>query len=166
YKIALNIAHCWKWPKEMAQNPTKDIKAYSQGLAPFLGGKADGKDWWMLLIAPVNSHPLKAMAVKLFSIVPHAAKIEMFFSNLGGIGTVKHSWLTIPHIQSLGTLQNHYTCQIYRAAIAMGKSTHCKHAHMHTREEHWPCQRFDSKSCLLFAGDRIQLGFEGKYWRS
>ncbi|KAF8162669.1 ribonuclease H-like domain-containing protein [Crassisporium funariophilum] len=110
YKIALNIAHCWKWPKEMAQNLTKDIKAYSQGLAPFLGGKADRKDWWMLLIAPVNSHPLKAMAVKLFSIVPHAAKIERFFSNLGGIGTVK-------------------------PAIAMGKSTHRKHSHMHTREE-------------------------------
>ena len=135
YRISLDIAKRWKWSKEMAQNLTKNLKAYHNGEAPFIGGIADGKDWWTSLLVDLTSHPLKALAIKLFSIVPHAAEVEHLFSNLGGVQSVKRSRLTIPKMQSFGTLRNHYTRELHEAAIAIGKSTRQKHAHMHTREE-------------------------------
>lgn len=116
----------------MAQNLARDLKVYHNGDAPFNGGKSDGKDWWKSLVVNVNSHPLKALAIKLFSIVPHAAEIERFFSNLGGIQSIKRSNLTIPHMQTFGTLRNHYVRQLHEIAIAAGKPTRRKHAHMHT----------------------------------
>lgn len=88
----------------MAENLTWDLKAYHNGEAPFKGGKSDGKDWWKSLVINVNSHPLKALAIKLFSIIPHAAEVKRFFSNLGGIQSVKQSNLTIPHMQTFRTL--------------------------------------------------------------
>jgi hypothetical protein len=93
---------------------------------------SDAKDWWKSLVVDIKSHPLKALAIKLFSIVPHAAEVERFFSNLGGIQLVKRSNLTIPHMQTLGMLRNHYTQQLHDVAVAAGKPTRRKHAHMHT----------------------------------
>ena len=101
----------------MAENLTQDLKAYHNGEAPFKGGKSDGKDWWKSLVVNVNSHPLKALAIKLFSIIPHAAKVERFFSNLGGIQLVKWSNLIIPHMQTFWTLRNHYVRQLHEIAI-------------------------------------------------
>jgi len=135
YRIALGIVQRWGWMKTMAQNTLKDIKAYHLGEAPFIGGKADGKDWWNSLIAPIASHPLKALAIKIFSIVPHAAEVERFFSCLRGVQSKKQSRLTVSHMQTFGTLRNQYTYEIHQAALASGKSTHRKHAHMHTRAE-------------------------------
>jgi len=83
----------------------------------------------------VTSHPLKALAIKLFSIVPHAAEVERFFSNLGGIQSIKCSRLTIPHLETLGTLRNHYTCQVQEEATKAGKSMRRKHVHMHTQAD-------------------------------
>jgi hypothetical protein len=85
YQISLDIVQHWNWTKEMAKNLTSDLKAYHNGDAPFNGGKSDAKDWWKGLVVNISSHPLKALAIKLFSIVPHAAEVERFFSNLGGI---------------------------------------------------------------------------------
>jgi len=104
YKISLNITSCWGWSKEMATALLRDIKGYFHAQAPFQGGKADGRDWWKSLLVNVTSHPLKALAIKLFSIVPHAAEVKCFFSNLGGIQSVKCSSLMVPHIEMLGTL--------------------------------------------------------------
>ena len=116
----------------MAENLARDLKAYHNGEAPFKGGKSDAKDWWKSLVIDVKSHPLKALAIKLFSIVSHAAEVERFFSNLGGIQSVKCSNLTIPHMQTLGMLRNQYTQQLHNVAVAAGKPTQRKHAHMHT----------------------------------
>ncbi|KAG6835163.1 hypothetical protein H0H93_004320, partial [Arthromyces matolae] len=35
-------------------------------------------------------------------------------------------------MQTLGTLQNHYTCLLHEEALKMGKLTRRKHSHMHT----------------------------------
>ncbi|KAG2360986.1 hypothetical protein BDR07DRAFT_1288367, partial [Suillus spraguei] len=66
--------------------------------APFAGGQADGLAWWENL--PVNSdaHPLKAFAIIILSIVPHAAEVEHLFSELGGMQSAKHCNLS-SHIQ-------------------------------------------------------------------
>lgn len=135
YKISLAIASNWGWSREMATALLRDIKGYFHVQGPFQGGKADGRDWWKSLLVSVASHPLKALAIKLFSIVPHAAEVERFFSNLGGIQSVKRSRLTIPHLKTLGTLRNHYTRQVQEEATKAGKSTRRKHAHMHTQAD-------------------------------
>lgn len=119
----------------MAKNLTSDLKAYHNGLAPFAGGKSDGKDWWTSLLVSISSHPLKALVIKIFSIVPHAAEVERFFSSLGGFQTAKRSRLTIPHMQTFGTLRNDYVQQLQEVAIAAGIFTRRKHAHMHTPRE-------------------------------
>ena len=62
-------------------------------------------------------------------------KSKDFFSNLGGIHSVKWSGLSIPHLKTLGSVRNHYVPQLHEAALAMGKITHQKHAHMHTLTE-------------------------------
>ena len=79
YKISLGIALRWGWLKEMATKLAADIKTYFYAQAPFQGGKGDGRDWWKSLLVNITSHPLKAMAIKLFSIVPHAGEVEQFF---------------------------------------------------------------------------------------
>ena len=38
-------------------------------------------------------------------------------------------------METLGTLRNHYTRQLQEEAINTGKSTHRKHAHMHTQAD-------------------------------
>ncbi|EDR09157.1 uncharacterized protein LACBIDRAFT_326544 [Laccaria bicolor S238N-H82] len=135
YKISLDIASRWGWTKEMATALLRDIKGYFHSHTPFQGGKADGRDWWKSLLMNVTSHPLKGLAIKLFSIVPHVAEVKHFFSNLGGVQSVKHSCLTVPHMETLGTLQNHYTCQLQEDAINTGKSMCQKHTHMHTQAD-------------------------------
>jgi len=77
--------------------------------------------------------PLKALAIKIFSIVPHAAEVERFFSCLGGVQSARQSRLTVSHMQTFGILRNQYTYEIHQAALESGKSTRRKHAHMHTR---------------------------------
>ena len=130
YKISLGIALCWGWSKEMATKLAADIKTYFYAQVPFQGGKGDGRDWWKSLLVNVTSHPLKAI---LFSIIPHAGEVEWFFSNLGGVHSVKRSRLTVSHMETLGMLHNHYMRQLHEAALATGKLMCRKHAHMHTQ---------------------------------
>ena len=132
YAIAIQIVHKWQWSEDQARKLTGDIKLYYHGNPPFQGGTADGKDWWKSLVVSASVHPLKALAIKIFSIVPHAAEVERFFSNLGGVQGVKRSHLSIPHLETFGTLRIHYTRQLNEAAMKMGKTTRRKHAHMHT----------------------------------
>ena len=132
YAIAIRIVRKWKWSEDQARKLMGDIKQYYHGNPPFQGGAADGKDWWKSLVVSASTHPLKALAIKIFSIVPHAAEVERFFSNLGGVQSVKRSRLSIPHLETFGTLRTHYTRQLNEAAMKMGKSTRRKHAHIHT----------------------------------
>ncbi|PPQ89294.1 hypothetical protein CVT25_000320 [Psilocybe cyanescens] len=67
----------------------------------------------------------------MFCIVPHAAEVERFFSNLSGVHSQKQSKLTILHLQTLATLHNHYTCKIQEEAFSLGKMTCRKHSHIH-----------------------------------
>jgi hypothetical protein len=135
YRIAARIANCWSWTKEQATQLMADIKAYSMGAVPFQGGKADARDWWKSQLVSAADYPIKALAIKIFSVVPHAAEVEWLFSNLGGVQSVKCSRLTIPHLETLGMLRSHYTRQLNEAALKMGNSTCRKHAHMHMQAE-------------------------------
>ena len=56
-------------------------------------------------------------------------------SNLSSIQGVKHHNLIAEIFEKLGKLQNHYSYHIQQHNKSLGKSTHHKHSHMHTKAE-------------------------------
>ncbi|TFY74737.1 hypothetical protein EWM64_g9275 [Hericium alpestre] len=134
YEIAVDLAQRWNWTEQAAMQLIRDIKIYYNGEPPFAGGSANAKDWWTNLTTSAADHPLKALALKIFKIVPHAADVERLFSNLAGIQSVKQSKLSIEHLETFGTLRNTYLRILHEHAIAQGKKGRRQHAHMHTCE--------------------------------
>ncbi|KAJ6566450.1 hypothetical protein B0H19DRAFT_1209599 [Mycena capillaripes] len=114
-KIALNIAQMWKWDAKRAGALLEDSQLYHACKGVFAGGTTDAKEWWEGLPISGEAHPLKTMAIILFSIVPHAAEVERLFSGLAGIQGVKRCNFTLPTFESLGNMRHH--------------------EHMHTRAE-------------------------------
>ncbi|KAG8934913.1 hypothetical protein FRC01_012962 [Tulasnella sp. 417] len=134
-KIALGVAEKWKWGKATALALVRDINIYNAGKAPFAGGSVDGASWWDGLPVSIEQHPLKALAIRLWALVPHSAENEQLFSNLGGIQGRCQSNLTVETFESLGKLAAHYTALIHQSQISQGKPIRGDHAHMHTRPE-------------------------------
>ena len=127
YEFALDLASRWNWSEESATKLLADITQYAAGSAPFAGGTANAKEWWSNPLLDEKAHPLKSMALRLFSIVPHSAEIERLFSNLAGVQSPKRCRLTVALMETLGILRNYYTNE-----LAGGKAIHRRHAHMHT----------------------------------
>ena len=130
YDFAFDVAERWNWSKDTVTKLIQDIGKYHRGEAPFAGGIADARAWWNGLPITHGQCPLKAMAVRIFSIVPHAAEIERLFSDLGGVQSPRRCRLSVPHMETLGILRNHYNGE-----LSGGKTSHRKHAHMHTRDD-------------------------------
>ncbi|KAF9000108.1 ribonuclease H-like domain-containing protein [Cyathus striatus] len=158
FRIALGIAEKWGWSRKHAEQLLKDIQAYANEELPFKGGKADAIVWWKSVI---GFHPIQTFAIKMMSIVPHAAEVERFFSNLGGVQSVKRSQLTIAHLESLGTLRNHYNHQLHEATIAAGKDPHRHHAHMHITSKGIDLERADTLTDSFSIPTPLETGFEG-----
>jgi hypothetical protein len=133
-KVALEVALQWKWSKAKADTLVTDLKAYNLCHSPFAGGQVDGLSWWENL--PINSetHPLKAFAIIILSIVPHAAEVERLFSDLGGTQSVKRCNLSVNTFQTLGKIRANLRYHIHLKNVADGKPTRHRHAHMHTTE--------------------------------
>ncbi|CDO74562.1 hypothetical protein BN946_scf184931.g1 [Trametes cinnabarina] len=129
FRIALDLAKSWNWSEESAKQLIADIQQYTNGEAPFSGGIADAKSWWSGPLINSKAHPIKAMALRIFSIVPHSAEIERLFSNLGGVQSVKRCRLSVPHMETLGILRNQYNDD-----LTGGATVRRQHAHMHTRD--------------------------------
>jgi hypothetical protein len=111
----------------------QDLQQYHQVKGPFTGGQADGLGWWESLPVSSTTQPLKAFAVIIFSIAPHAADAERLFSDLGGTQSVKRCNLSIETFETLGKLRSNYAFHLFEKTRAAGKSTHRQHRHMHTR---------------------------------
>lgn len=75
------------------------------------------------------------MAIILHSIVPHTADVERYFSGLGGTQSARHCNLTVENFEALSKLRASYAHNLYKMDRAAGKSTHRKHAHMHTQPD-------------------------------
>lgn len=133
-KAALSIAQQWRWSEGKAKLLVEDLKQYYQCKGPFAGGQADGLDWWECLPVNADSHPLKVLAVVLFSIVPHSADVERLFSDLGGTQSIKRCRLTVDNIETLGKLRANYSYHLHQRARLAGKPIHRHHAHMHSRQ--------------------------------
>jgi hypothetical protein len=111
------------------------MKQYYQCKGPFAGGQADGLDWWENLPISAESHPLKALAITILSIVPHTADVERLFSQLGGTQSVKRCNLAVDTFETLGKCCANYAYHLYQRSRAAGKPIHRRHAHMHTRAD-------------------------------
>ncbi|KAG2358163.1 hypothetical protein BDR07DRAFT_1295829 [Suillus spraguei] len=133
-KVTLEITLQWKWSKAKADTLVIDLEAYNVCHAPFAGGQADGLAWWENL--PVNSdaHPLKAFAIIILSIVPHAAEFERLFSDLGGTQFGKRCNLSVRTSETLGKVRANLRYHIHLKNVTDGKPTRRHHTHMHTTE--------------------------------
>ena len=134
-KTALSIAKQWRWDEAEAKSLVFNLKEYQKCTGVFSGGQADALDWWECLPVTAKQCPLKAMAIMLHSVVPHAADVERYFSGLGGTQSAKRCNLTVETFEALSKLRSSYAHHLYKMDRAAGKSTHCKHAHMHTRPD-------------------------------
>lgn len=113
-----------------------DLKDYHKSSGVFSGGQADALDWWETLPVSVERCPLKAFAVIIHSIVPHAADVERYFSGLGGVQSVKRCNLSVQTFESLSKLRASYANFLHKVDHEAGKPARRKHAHMHTRPDH------------------------------
>ncbi|KAI5990358.1 hypothetical protein EDC04DRAFT_2911953 [Pisolithus marmoratus] len=104
-------------------------------LAPFAGGQADGLAWWEHSPVSADAHPLKALAVTILSIVPHAGDVEQLFSDLGSTQSPRRCNLSVDTFQTLGKIHANLCYHLDVKNTAAGKQTHQKHAHMHARDE-------------------------------
>ena len=84
-KVALSLVQQWGWSGPDAAKVIDDMKLYYQRQAPFTGQERDSLAWWKALPISGKLRPLKALAIVVFSIVPHAGDVERLFSDLGGI---------------------------------------------------------------------------------
>lgn len=107
-RIAFEIAKKWDWASDLVLGLKANLKLYNNGDRPFNGGSLDAQEWWEGLNISGEDYPLKIFAIRLFSIVPHAAEVERLFSNLGGIQSVRRSNLTVPKMLTLSMLRNNY----------------------------------------------------------
>jgi hypothetical protein len=83
-----------------------------------------------LLTIDSTSYPLKALAIILFRIVPHAADVECLFSDLSGIQGLCCNNLSVENFEALAKLCSHYNSVLQEKGYLKPR----KHAHMHTSE--------------------------------
>jgi len=133
-RIGLDLASRFGWAEDVAHKLVANIRTYADGSSPFEGGASNGLDWWEGLSIKASDCPLKSMGIRILSIIPHAGEVERLFSNLGHIQGVRRCNLTVPHMQTLGSLRNYYQGVADKKKKESGQSTRRKHAHMHTRE--------------------------------
>ncbi|KAF8956104.1 ribonuclease H-like domain-containing protein [Flammula alnicola] len=134
-KTALDIAKMWRWGESRARALVENLQQYHQVKGPFVGGHRNSLEWWENLPISGEKYPLKALAITLLSVVPHAGEVEHLFSALGGVQTPRRCNLAISRFETLGKLRSNYCYHLYERDIAAGKSLHRRHAHMHTRAE-------------------------------
>ena len=134
-RIGLDLARRFGWTEDAARQLVKNINAYVSGSDPFEGGTSNRLDWWKALPVKVSEYPLKSMGIRILSIIPHTGEVERLFSNLGHIQGVRRCNLSVPHMQTLGSLRNYYQGVIDEKKKETGQSTRRRHAHMHTRED-------------------------------
>lgn len=134
-KVALDIAKQWNWDKIRAAKLITDIQTYHLSQTPFAGGTADGLTWWEHLTISSEDHPLKAFAITILSIVPHAGDVERLFSDLGNTQSPRRCNLSVSTFETLGKIRANLNYHIHTSKVANGEKTRRHHAHMHTRDQ-------------------------------
>ncbi|KAG2362535.1 hypothetical protein BDR07DRAFT_1484740 [Suillus spraguei] len=73
----------------------------------------------------------RALAITLLSIVPHAADVERLFSDMGSTQSPKRCNLSVDTLEALAKIRANLRYHTQKA-VANGKPTRRRHAHMHT----------------------------------
>jgi hypothetical protein len=110
---ALGIEKQWKWSKVQANRLQDDLKQYYQCKGMFIGGHKDALTWWENLPTTAEKNPLKALAITIHSIVPHAAEVEHLFLALGGTQSMKRCNLSVSTFETLGKLCANHSHHLY-----------------------------------------------------
>lgn len=112
-KAALEIAKQWRWTEVQAHLLCKNIWEYYHSKGPFVGAVADARTWWLDLDLPSEKYPIRILAVKLHSIVLHAAEVECLFSTLSGVQGQKSVNLTVDNFERRGKMRSNYAYHLY-----------------------------------------------------
>jgi hypothetical protein len=134
-KTALEIARQWCWDVARVGRLVEDLKQYYHCKGPFAGRQANATKWWENLDILAEQHPIKALAITILEIVPHAVDVEWLFSDLTGVQGVKRCNLNVDTFETMGKLRTNYNYHLHQQAQAAGKPIRRQHAHMHTRNE-------------------------------
>ena len=134
-KTALDIAKTWRWAESRARALVENLQQYHQVKGPFVGGHRNSLEWWENLPISGEKYPIKALAITLLSVVPHAGEVERLFSALGGVQTPRRCNLAIDNFETLGKLRSNYCYKLYERDREAGKPLHRRHAHMHTQDK-------------------------------
>ncbi|KAN0080283.1 hypothetical protein V8E55_009849 [Tylopilus felleus] len=118
---ALTITQQWWWSESEAKSLVYDLKEYQKCTGAFAGAQADALGWWEQHPVTAKQCPLKAMAIILHLVAPHAANVKWYFSGLGGTQSVKRCNLTVDTFEALSKLHSSYV--------------HHLHTHMHTQPQ-------------------------------
>ncbi|KIK74014.1 hypothetical protein PAXRUDRAFT_176907, partial [Paxillus rubicundulus Ve08.2h10] len=81
------------------------------------------------------THSLKAFAVTILAIVPHAGDVKQLFSDIGGTQSPRHCNLSVDTFETLEKNCANLRYHLHTRNIADRKWTCHHHAHMHTGEE-------------------------------
>jgi hypothetical protein len=127
----MDLARRWGWSQTAAEKLLDHLQQYRANQGIFEGGLPNTEDWWRHRPVTAEQCPLKAMAMILHAIVPHAAEIERLFSDLGKTQGDSRSNLNVTTIRSLGRLRGHYQETLRERNLLKRR----RHAHMHTRED-------------------------------
>ena len=119
-KIALVIAAKWGWSEAAVQRLAQDLWDYHLAKVVYTGGREDGQKWWQELPLSAEEHPIEAMALLIFAIVPHVAELERLFSNLVDQHSKKRNWLGLETLEFLRQLCGHYVNIILKQRVARG----------------------------------------------
>jgi hypothetical protein len=113
-KMALEIARQWHWDEGRVDQLVEDLKQYYHCKNAFTRGQANAMKWWENLEISADQHPIKALAITIFAIVPHSADVDRLFSDLTGIQGVKRCNLTVETFETLGKLQANYNYHLHQ----------------------------------------------------
>ncbi|KAI5891653.1 uncharacterized protein SCHCODRAFT_02668963 [Schizophyllum commune H4-8] len=134
HPLTRNLAQKWKWERPQVELLAHGLHQYNAVKEPFVGGAGDGLEWWESLPVLMESHPLKAMAIMILSIIPHSAEVKQLFLALNGVQSVKRNCLLEEMFAKLAKVRNNLSWELYKRDRKKGKSTHRTHGHMHTRD--------------------------------
>ncbi|KAG1775271.1 hypothetical protein EV702DRAFT_955637, partial [Suillus placidus] len=130
----IGVAHQWYWSEKRAQVLVANLRVYHQCHHPFAGGQADGLSWRENLPISAEEYPLKALAITLLSVVPHAGDVERLFSDMGS-QSVKRCNLSVATFETITKIHANLRFHSHQKTLASGRPVCHRHAHMHTRDE-------------------------------
>ena len=95
----------WDFSRIHVSEVLSSLDLYENNVLPFTKAELDlvnPREFWKELVGHVQ---LRALAIKLFSIVPHSAEVERLFSSLGMIKSKSRNKLEIENLRQIAFIK-------------------------------------------------------------